>query len=214
MTAYSAKSKLLVNPHIKSFKTARTRFEEPAESNSLKNIWQDFTKSRSKVFKKRKAGFLSPQKASFAHQITALILITLGVLLIFQNFGAEISINTFVKAQLDDSQNSQIEADLINLNKTKPALNLVIVDTSNFKQPQDKLLEEQKIAEAEKNIQTAKPTTKTITIKQGDTISSIALKYGVTIAEILDLNNIKDSAKIRVGLQLLVPIKTSKSAVK
>jgi lysozyme len=45
---------------------------------------------------------------------------------------------------------------------------------------------------------------KSYTVKSGDTLSSIAVKYGTTVAAIASLNNIKDINKIKVGLVLKV----------
>jgi GH25 family lysozyme M1 (1,4-beta-N-acetylmuramidase)/LysM repeat protein len=48
-------------------------------------------------------------------------------------------------------------------------------------------------------------TQKTYTIKSGDTLSAVAVKYGTTVAAIASLNNIKDINKIKVGQVLKIP---------
>ncbi|MBQ3029090.1 MAG: N-acetylmuramoyl-L-alanine amidase, partial [Lachnospiraceae bacterium] len=45
------------------------------------------------------------------------------------------------------------------------------------------------------------------TVKRGDTLSSIAKKYGVTISAISQRNNIKDINVIRTGSVLVIPVK-------
>ena len=44
------------------------------------------------------------------------------------------------------------------------------------------------------------------TVQRGDTLTSIALRYGSTVNRIAEMNNIKDVNKIRVGQQLKIPI--------
>ena len=49
--------------------------------------------------------------------------------------------------------------------------------------------------------------TKTITIKKGDTLSCLALKYNTTVKELVKLNNIKNPNLIYAGEKLIVPYK-------
>lgn len=55
----------------------------------------------------------------------------------------------------------------------------------------------------------SKPTTKTVTytVKKGDTLSSIAKKYGTTYQKIAKENEIKDPNKIKVGQKLKITMK-------
>lgn len=47
--------------------------------------------------------------------------------------------------------------------------------------------------------------TTTITIKKGDTLSEIAIKYNTTVAELVRLNNIKNPNLIYAGATLIIP---------
>ena len=49
------------------------------------------------------------------------------------------------------------------------------------------------------------PTNIVINIKKGDTISTIAKKYSTTSKKIIELNNLTNPDKIRVGQRLLLP---------
>lgn len=46
------------------------------------------------------------------------------------------------------------------------------------------------------------------TVQRGETLSSIALRYGSTVSRIADANNIKNVNLIRVGQQLKIPVVT------
>ncbi|MER2030897.1 MAG: LysM peptidoglycan-binding domain-containing protein, partial [Solibacillus sp.] len=48
------------------------------------------------------------------------------------------------------------------------------------------------------------PKTTTYTVKSGDNLGSIAIKFGMTLAEIQSLNNISDPNKIQIGQVLKV----------
>ncbi len=50
-------------------------------------------------------------------------------------------------------------------------------------------------------------STKTITIKKGDTLSCLAIKYNTTVKELVKLNNIKNPNLIYAGEKLIVPYK-------
>jgi len=52
----------------------------------------------------------------------------------------------------------------------------------------------------------------TYTVQNGDSLSKIAARSGVSSREIAELNNIKDANKIRVGQKLLLPSYASSSA--
>lgn len=52
----------------------------------------------------------------------------------------------------------------------------------------------------------------TYTIQNGDSLSKIAAKTGVTAREIAELNNIKDANKIKVGQKLVLPSYASSAA--
>ncbi|MFH0909039.1 MAG: LysM peptidoglycan-binding domain-containing protein [bacterium] len=52
----------------------------------------------------------------------------------------------------------------------------------------------------------------TYTVQNGDSLSKIAARHGVSSREIAELNNIKDANKIRVGQKLLLPSYASASA--
>jgi LysM repeat protein len=49
------------------------------------------------------------------------------------------------------------------------------------------------------------PAQKTHAIKPGDTLTSIAIKYGTTVAAIASLNNITNINNISVGQLLFIP---------
>ena len=50
------------------------------------------------------------------------------------------------------------------------------------------------------------PTTKTYTVKSGDTLSGIAKKYGTTVKKLQALNpSISNPNKIYVGQKIIVP---------
>jgi LysM repeat protein len=46
---------------------------------------------------------------------------------------------------------------------------------------------------------------KTYTIRPGDTLSFVAIKFAVTVAAIASLNNIKDINRVKVGQVLQIP---------
>ncbi len=48
-------------------------------------------------------------------------------------------------------------------------------------------------------------TPKTYTVKSGDTLTAIAIKFGTTVAEIASLNNITNINNIKVGQVLVIP---------
>ena len=50
----------------------------------------------------------------------------------------------------------------------------------------------------------------TITVKKGDTLSKIAKIYKVSLRELMDINNIYDAGKIKVGQRIKVPDKTKR----
>jgi len=52
---------------------------------------------------------------------------------------------------------------------------------------------------------TATPTPRIHTVESGDNPSSIAFEYGVTVEEIMRLNNIDDVSNLQVGQKLLIP---------
>ena len=54
----------------------------------------------------------------------------------------------------------------------------------------------------------------TYTVKYGDTLGKIALKYGVTYQEIAKVNKIANVNRINVGQKLVIPSKTTVTAVK
>jgi len=49
------------------------------------------------------------------------------------------------------------------------------------------------------------PVMKKHIVKQGDTLTAIAVKYGTTIPAIVSCNNLTDPNQIQVGLELLIP---------
>ena len=52
----------------------------------------------------------------------------------------------------------------------------------------------------------------TYTVQNGDSLSKIAARHGVSSREIAELNNIKDANKIRIGQKLLLPSYASSSS--
>ncbi|MDX8047738.1 LysM peptidoglycan-binding domain-containing protein, partial [Gracilibacillus sp. S3-1-1] len=48
------------------------------------------------------------------------------------------------------------------------------------------------------------PKTTTYTVKSGDNLSSIAQRFGMTLSEIIALNNISDPDKLQIGQVLKV----------
>jgi LysM repeat protein len=66
-----------------------------------------------------------------------------------------------------------------------------------------------KPASAETGSGTGSPSsgTSTYTVKQGDTLSSIAKAYGTTVAKLTSLNTLKDPDELTVGQKLNVPAK-------
>ena len=46
---------------------------------------------------------------------------------------------------------------------------------------------------------------KTYTVKKGDTLSGIAYRYGVRVAEIVEINRLPDPNRIRSGLVIKLP---------
>ncbi len=62
-------------------------------------------------------------------------------------------------------------------------------------------------AKIEKPVEKAADGEEAITIKSGDTLGKIALKYGTTVSAIMKRNNIKNPSRIIVGKTLYVPSK-------
>jgi len=52
---------------------------------------------------------------------------------------------------------------------------------------------------------TGAPPQRTHTVKSGDTLYGIAIKYGTTVAAIATLNNISNPNNISVGKVLIIP---------
>jgi LysM repeat protein len=49
------------------------------------------------------------------------------------------------------------------------------------------------------------PSTRTYTVKSGDTLSAIAVKFSSTVAAIASANNITNINNIKVGQVLIIP---------
>jgi peptidoglycan hydrolase-like protein with peptidoglycan-binding domain len=52
------------------------------------------------------------------------------------------------------------------------------------------------------------------TVQPGDTLFRIARKFGVTVAEIVAANNIKDPNRINVGQRLIIPVPAQKPTIR
>jgi LysM repeat protein len=52
---------------------------------------------------------------------------------------------------------------------------------------------------------------RTYTVRPGDTLSSIALRFGVSVAELQQVNNIRDEDQIFVGQELVIPASSTVS---
>lgn len=65
----------------------------------------------------------------------------------------------------------------------------------------------------EKPIESAKATDSaaTHTVAKGETLTSIARKYGVNVAELLKLNKITDDRKLQIGQALAIPQQAAES---
>lgn len=92
----------------------------------------------------------------------------------------------------------------------------VLLETSFLSNPQDYefLIQSENQKEfgiaigksIQKYLQTvAKQNDLAYVVKKGDTLASIAMKYGVTISQLADYNNIKDINYIVVGQKILIP---------
>jgi LysM repeat protein len=49
-------------------------------------------------------------------------------------------------------------------------------------------------------------------VVNGDTISAISAKYSVDTADIVSINNLRDAASIRIGMDLMIPGAISRSS--
>jgi len=54
---------------------------------------------------------------------------------------------------------------------------------------------------------TATPTPVIYTIEKGDTLIPIARKFGVTVQEIIDANGISDPRRLRIGQEIIIPVR-------
>jgi LysM repeat protein len=52
---------------------------------------------------------------------------------------------------------------------------------------------------------TAAPSTRTYTVRSGDTLLAIARRFATTVRAIRDANGIADPARLRIGQVLLIP---------
>jgi LysM repeat protein len=57
-------------------------------------------------------------------------------------------------------------------------------------------------------------TTEDYTIKEGDSLFSVAKKYNTSVTKIAFLNGIKDPAKIKPGMKIQIPVKKEKGVSK
>ena len=237
MNTNVAPKNLIINPYSRGSKVVRNIFVEPRESGwletQIKNLLnaKKINRARKSQFKNGKNKILETSASSLTHQIVALFLITLGILLIFQNFGRSInSANIVVQAQqnISNLKEVQIESDIFNLNsRANSSMTVNPVNPDTFKQPQEIIAQNAQIEEAKKDELKAKEEVKqlevanktpvakkavvpkagttTIKIKEGDTLGAIALKYDTTSQKLLELNGLKDQAKLKIGANLLVP---------
>ncbi len=58
---------------------------------------------------------------------------------------------------------------------------------------------------------TATPTPVIYTIQQGDTLIPIARQFGVTVQEIIDANGIADPRRLRIGQEIIIPVRADES---
>ncbi len=49
-------------------------------------------------------------------------------------------------------------------------------------------------------------------VKAGDSSSTIAARFGITVNDLLRVNNIRDASRVLIGQPLIIPVKTPKSA--
>lgn len=61
---------------------------------------------------------------------------------------------------------------------------------------------------------TANSKTKSYTIKKGDTLSNIAKTFGITMSDLIDINNIKNANLIYAGEKIIIPDKTNNASSK
>ena len=50
------------------------------------------------------------------------------------------------------------------------------------------------------------------TVKKGETLSLIAKKYGTSIDSIMDLNKLKSVKHVKVGIEMVIPVRPKKMA--
>lgn len=60
-----------------------------------------------------------------------------------------------------------------------------------------------------KPLQGARAATGSYMVKSGDTLTSIAARYGVGVAELKSANGIVDERKLRVGQKLTIPVRSA-----
>ena len=78
----------------------------------------------------------------------------------------------------------------------KPAM---VVDKSTYAQPSSA---QKALIDAEAQRRASLASGKTYTVQRGDTLYSIALRHGLSVDELKQLNNISDPTQLRVGQQL------------
>lgn len=82
---------------------------------------------------------------------------------------------------------------------TTPHKPATVVDKSTYAQPSSA---QKALIDAEAQRRASLASGKTYTVQRGDTLYSIALRHGLSVDELKQLNNISDPTQLRVGQQL------------
>ena len=79
------------------------------------------------------------------------------------------------------------------------------LDKQNFRAQPRRPIEEKQLEEiAENNTQTDSKTVSYI-VRKGDTLYQIAKKFNITVAKLVQVNNLNDSNRLSIGMELIIP---------
>ncbi|GAB4148240.1 MAG: hypothetical protein OHK0017_10860 [Patescibacteria group bacterium] len=176
--------------------------------------WINSFNSRRKNYSRY--GFKSEDdNSSLKYQLLAILLITAGVILVFQSFGQNINVENIVtqtKLYIDKTENTQIESDLRNLSGTdSTVINMTAVQVTAPIVPspaETATTTNTTPAAAAAKKSTAATSTKDVVVKSGDTLYNLAKANNTTVSTLKEINGL-ESNNLKIGSTLKVPLNPS-----